>query len=151
MKILRPLGLKWRINLLKTMVLRILQERDGKLTPDKKWLESLPGVSDYIASAVLCFAFNKPEPLLDTNTVRITGRLYNIPVSDSSRRNRKIREMYANLMDKSRPRDFNMAMIDLGAMICKSSSPLCEKCPLKNYCKYYMIFRGKEDARGFRF
>ena len=138
LKILRPLGLKWRIDLLQEMALKIVHETGGKIIPDKDWLKSLPGVSEYIASAVMCFAFKKPEPLLDTNTVRIIGRLYNIPVNDSSRRSKKFKKIYADLMDAERAREFNMAMIDLGAMVCKARLPLCENCPLRNHCRYYI-------------
>ncbi len=54
--------------------------------PDRQGGSAVPlsGVSEYIAGAVRCFAWNQPETLMDTNTVRITGRLLGWPVKDSS-------------------------------------------------------------------
>jgi len=146
MNLLHPLGLKWRAKLLHDMAVEIVR-RNSKIAPDRNILRSLPGVSDYIASAVLCFAYGKPEPLLDTNTVRITGRIFNIRVSDGSRRSKKFRELYLQLMDKNRPREFNMAMIDLGALICKPRYPLCEECPVREKCCYYLESLSREEER----
>lgn len=51
---------------------------DGEVPVDKKDLLSLPGVSDYIANAVRRSARKEADALIDTNTVRITGRLFSI-------------------------------------------------------------------------
>lgn len=147
MSILYPLGLRWRAMLLHEMAVEIVRRNTG-IVADRKMFCSLPGVSDYIASAVLCFAFGRPEPLLDTNTVRITGRIFNIQITESSRRSKKFRELYFQLMDKKRPREFNMAMIDLGALVCRPRYFLCEKCPVKNLCCYYQEnFLQKREKR----
>ncbi len=135
--ILKPLGLTWRAELLHQMALEILEKSNGEILPDKNWLKSLPGVSDYIASAVLCFAFGLSEALLDTNTVRITGRLFGIPITDSSRRSKKFRNIYESIMDRNNPREFNLAMIDFGAIVCRAQKPLCSECPVKDMCFYY--------------
>jgi len=74
-KLLYPLGLHWRTELLHKMSALIVEEYGGKIPSAKRELESLPGVSHYIASAVRCFAFGYPEALLDTNIVRILGRI----------------------------------------------------------------------------
>src|SRR2546428_7455754 len=70
-QILYPLGLRWRIDLIHKMVADLITRFDGQVPCEKHELLSLPGVSDYIASAVRCFAWNLPEALIDTNTVRI--------------------------------------------------------------------------------
>ena len=136
LRILYPLGLHWRSELLHKMAQRIVADTGGKILADSSWLRSLPGVSDYIASAVLCLAFNMPEPLLDTNTVRVTGRLFGLPVKDSSRRSRKFRELYFQLLDRERPREFNLAVLDLGALICRPRDPHCQECPIRIFCRY---------------
>jgi len=73
-KSLRPLGLHWRIDLMHEMASDLMVRFHGQVPQEKGELLSLPGVSEYIASAVLCFAWNSPQPLIDTNTVRVTGR-----------------------------------------------------------------------------
>lgn len=139
--ILRPLGLKWRIRMLINLV-RELEERYGLEIPDNyDDLVSLPGVSDYIASAVLCFAHNRPEPIIDTNTVRIVGRFFGISVNDSTRRKKSFRDFVQVLVPKSNPRLFNYSFIDLGKLVCKSRNPECSKCPLVAKCLNYEIIK----------
>ena len=82
-------------------------------------LTSLPGVSHYIASAVRCFAFGYPDALLDTNTVRVSGRIFGLPVSDSSRRSKLFREVLERLLDQRCPREFNWTLIDFAWAICR--------------------------------
>jgi len=135
--LLLPLGLRWRIKKLKEMA-RTLAERFGSRIPeDYGELVTLPGVSDYIASAVRCFAFGHPEPLLDTNTVRVAGRFFGIRVTDSTRRSRKFREFMKKLVPAENPRLFNYALLDYGKLVCTSRNPGCESCVLRHMCCQY--------------
>ena len=136
MALIRSLGLYWRARLLLDMTTEIVRKHHGRVPSSKEELEALPGISDYISSAVRCFAFDQPEILLDTNTVRIVGRVFGVKMTDSSRRTRKFREMYRSLLDNNRPREFNYAMIDLGALICSPRNPECEICPVNDMCSY---------------
>jgi A/G-specific adenine glycosylase len=135
-RILRPLGLFWRNRLLIPLAREILSAHKGRIPSTKSDLESLPGVSNYIAAAVRCFAFGNAEALLDTNTVRILGRLFALTVNDSSRRNIEFVRIYSSLMNIEQPRYFNYAMIDLGALICTPRNPCCEICPANEVCSY---------------
>ena len=132
--LLRGLGLNWRIELLHKMAQEIVKQYGGKIPETKEELKSLPGISDYIASATVCFAFNKSEPLLDTNIVRIMGRVFAVKVTDSSRRSNQFKELYQKINSIERPRDFAFAMIDLGALVCFPVRPMCSKCPVKDMC-----------------
>ena len=134
--LLRSLGLNWRIGLLHKMAQEIIKQYDGKIPTTKEELKSLPGISDYIASATVCFAFHKSEPLLDTNIVRILGRFFAVKVTDSSRRSNQFKELYQTINSRGRPRDFAFAMIDLGALVCLPSRPMCDKCPVRDTCAY---------------
>jgi A/G-specific adenine glycosylase len=135
-KILHKLGLFWRNELLFKMAQDIVTRYKGEIPSARKDLESLPGVSQYIASTVRCFAFGHPEPLLDTNTVRILGRVFGIRLTDSCRRSLRFRRLYQSLMNTAHPRDFNYAMIDLGALVCTPKNPECDICPLNSICSY---------------
>jgi A/G-specific adenine glycosylase len=133
-EVLRPLGLYWRTRLLHEMSIVIWNRYDGNVPSTRKELESLPGVGKYIASAVCCFAFNHPEVLLDTNTVRIFGRIFGEKVNDASRRSKHFQRLGEYVLDKENARAFNYALIDLGALVCKPKEPLCNKCPLNDVC-----------------
>lgn len=134
-KLLYHLGLHWRTELLHKMSVLVAKEYGGKIPSTKRELESLPGVSHYIASAVRCFAFGCPESLLDTNIVRILGRIFGIKTTDESRRSKRFQELSESILDKENTREFNYALIDLGALICRSKEPLCKPCPLNQMCK----------------
>jgi len=136
-ELLYSLGLHWRISLIHEMVAQLINHFDGKVPREKTDLLSLPGVSDYIASAVGCFAWNQPEALIDTNTVRVTGRLFGWEVKDSSRRNSRFREAISSLTDPKEPKAFNYALLDLAAQVCtKTRPPDCLNCPVLSQCTY---------------
>jgi A/G-specific adenine glycosylase len=134
---LYSLGLRWRIDLIHAMANELMTRFDGRVPGEKADLLSLPGVSEYIASAVRCFAWNLPEPLIDTNTVRVTGRLFGLEIKDSSRRNRQFRELITALVDPDQPRVYNYALLDLADQVCtKKRPPACARCPVQKCCLY---------------
>lgn len=134
-RLLLPLGLHWRVKLLHQMAALIVHEYKGKIPSSKRELESLPGIGHYISSAVRCFTFSYPKPLLDANTVRILGRIFGVQVTDGSRRKKSFQELAQSILDRDNPREFNYALIDLGALICKPKKPLCVACPLNQMCQ----------------
>lgn len=135
--LLFSLGLRWRTDLLHAMAQEINTRFGGHIPTDKADLLSLPGVSEYIAGAVRCFAWDQPEVLMDTNTVRIAGRLVGWPVKDSSRRNTRFRRALELLVDPQEPRAFNYALLDLAHLVChRRQEPRCQECPLAAWCDY---------------
>lgn len=131
------LGLRQRVDMFHAMALDLAERFDGCVPEDKDALLSLPGVSDYIAGAVRCFSRNESEPLVDTNTVRVVGRLFGLTATDSSRRNRVFKEAIAALVDPEHSRAYNYALLDLANLVCtKVRPPACSTCPVKPYCRY---------------
>jgi A/G-specific adenine glycosylase len=134
-KITRSLGLTWRWNLLKQSSITIEKEFFGQIPLDREKLMSLPGVGDYIASAIRVFVGGFNDPLIDSNTVRIICRVYGYETKDSIKRRKEIRNSYSTLIAGTLPSEFGYALIDLGASICVSNKPLCRQCPVLKYCK----------------
>jgi len=136
-KALFSLGLKWRIDLIKDMAEMLVNKYDSMIPKDKSELLSLPGISEYIACSIRCFAWNIAEPLRDTNTIRIIGRVHNIDIKDSSRRNFRLKKLAAELVDPEEPRVYNFALLDLADQVCtKKETPKCDECPINNLCLY---------------
>jgi DNA (cytosine-5)-methyltransferase 1 len=130
-EVMRPLGLRWRVdNILR--VARDLVDRCGGAVPDSSLgLRSLPGVGDYVAGAVLCFAFGRRAVLVDTNTERIVGRIR----GDPRVRRTQMRMDLHDLAGRVGPdRDFNFALLDLGALVCRAGEPRCPGCPIRQVC-----------------
>lgn len=133
---LRSLGLSWRVDLLHLMAQDLVERFGGSIPVEEEALLSLPGVGPYIAAAVRCFAFGLPDPILDTNTVRVASRLYGVPATDASRRSRRFRELLGRLMDPEHPREHNFALLDHAALTCTPRDPKCPQCPVSQHCAY---------------
>jgi len=125
------LGLGWRIANLFHIARLLCKEHAGKVPADWDALRRLPGVGEYIASAVLCFAFGKEATLLDTNTTRIARRMIGNPNAGQW-------EIRLALQRLSRPggpnREWNFGLLDLGALVCTSRQPRCPECPIRFRC-----------------
>lgn len=99
-------------------------------------LRSMPGVGDYTAGAIASFAFNLPYPALDGNVYRVLSRLYDCEIAfDTTQGKKHFRQLAEDLLDRERPRLFNSAIMELGALHCVPTSPDCSTCPLNTWCK----------------
>lgn len=134
---LSGLGLQWRAKLLHSMACFIINNYHGQIPSNKKELMEFPGIGHYIASAVVCFAFEKPEPILDTNTVRVIGRVFGFKITDSSRRSKKFEKIMFKMVNLGKCKLFSLSLIDFAEAICKPHNPLCPQCPINNLCIFY--------------
>ena len=136
---LRPLGLyKRRAKELVDLAHIVTTAHHGEIPHSREELLELPGVGDYIANAVLCFAFGRGVPILDTNVIRIITRVFSF--QSKKKRARDDPEMWRvarRILPKRRARGFNLAMLDLAATICLSRKPRCIACPVRSLCDYY--------------
>ena len=115
---------------------QVCDELNGQIPDDYDGFKALPGVGDYIASAVLSIAHDAPHAVVDGNVKRVLARLLclDTPVNHSSAH--KIFKSHAqSLLDRERPGDFNQALMELGALVCTPKSPGCDRCPLAGYCR----------------
>ena len=99
-------------------------------------LKSMPGVGDYTAGAIASFAFDLPYPALDGNVYRVLSRLYDCEIPfDTTQGKKHFRKLAEELLDRERPRLFNSAIMELGALHCVPTAPDCHTCPLNTWCK----------------
>ncbi len=113
----------------------VSQELAGKFPNNYKGLLKLKGVGDYTASAIASIAYGEVVPAIDGNVNRVTSRLFDIskPV-DSKEGKTEVRAFLMSIIDPKYPGDFNQAMMELGAMVCKPTNPNCNECPLNTKC-----------------
>ena len=99
---------------------------------------ALPGIGPYTAAAIASFAFNIPEAVVDGNVYRFLSRLYEIQTPiDSSKGQKEFKLLAQSLLNIKQPGDFNQAMIEFGAMVCKPANPTCESCVFRTQCYAY--------------
>lgn len=91
-------------------------------------LQELPGVGPYTAAAIASFAFGARVPAIDTNLRRVLSRWYGEPLDGPVLRS----AAEAALADDAG--SWNQAMMDLGATTCRPRNPLCEVCPVEEWC-----------------
>ena len=108
----------------------------GELPRDVKSLLQLPGIGRYTAGAVASFAFNLEAPILDANVTRVLARLINLetPIDREPGKN-ALWELAEQLVRGSEPGIFNSALMELGALICTPRAPVCDRCPVRSYCR----------------
>ena len=116
----------------------IVNDFDGKFPEDYDDILSLKGVGPYTAAAISSIAFANVKPAIDGNVLRVCSRLFLIedPVDKASTKAIIEKELY-KIIDREKPGDFNQAMMELGALLCKPQNPLCELCPISEHCIAY--------------
>lgn len=132
--LLHPLGLEWRNKSFLKLLAELKDVYRGIIPVDKRELMSLPGVGEYVASAVRCFAFGYPEIVMDTNTSRVISRIIGLEARGELRRNREIKKVYRRILGQENPKEINYALLDLGALICTKRNRKCQICPIKEFC-----------------
>jgi A/G-specific adenine glycosylase len=103
-------------------------------------LINFPGIGPYTAGAIASIAYNEPVPALDGNAFRIMSRVFNVsnPIS-SSKAQKLIQSLAKEWISKSRPGDFNQALMDLGSSVCTPRQPNCPFCPLNAGCDAFTL------------
>jgi A/G-specific adenine glycosylase len=133
-KLWEGLGYYSRARNLKKTAQVISKKFKGKIPDSYENLLSLPGIGNYTASAILAIAFNKPYIPLDGNIERVLKRyLYLKKEKDIQKDNLIKKKSIFGI--SSRSSDYAQALMELGALICKPTNPLCYQCPISNACK----------------
>jgi len=114
----------------------VVDAHDGTIPDTMDAIEDLKGVGPYTAAAVLSIAYQKPHAVLDGNVTRVLTRVFAVEEdATTGPTQRRLRRLANDLLDPDRPGDFNQAMMELGALVCTPSTPLCDRCPLQKVCR----------------
>jgi A/G-specific adenine glycosylase len=105
----------------------------------------LKGVGDYTASAISSFSFGETRAVLDGNVFRVLSRFFGIETAINSTQGKKeFGHLAKDMLDASKPADYNQAIMEFGAIQCTPKSPNCEVCPLASACVAKMESRVEE-------
>lgn len=118
---------------LKQAGIKIMNDFNGKVPQTIQELQTIPGVGRKSANVIMLEAFNMPQGIaVDTHCKRIANRLGFSSKDDPL----KIEQDLLKVIPKEYYKDVNHLFIWLGRNICHSQKPECEKCVLKEMCKY---------------
>ncbi|MBQ9501756.1 MAG: A/G-specific adenine glycosylase [Lentisphaeria bacterium] len=109
----------------------VMDHCGGVFPRQREKLLKLPGIGPYTASSLCAFAFDLPETVVDGNVIRVLARLRGL--TGEADRN-VIYPLAAELTPRTCGADYASAVMDLGATVCKASSPLCGECPWRESC-----------------
>ena len=128
------LGYYRRVRNLQAAAKYIMTHFHGRFPDTYNDLLTLPGIGPYTAGAIASTAFNLPVPCVDGNVERVLSRVFNITTPIRSEPARSfIRQLATDLIPDGQARNFNQAVMELGALVC-SKVPRCSICPLQEIC-----------------
>ena len=102
----------------------IVHEYGGAIPADPAAVRALPGVGRYIAGAILSFAFDRPEPIVEANSQRVLARL--LAIEDdlkTASAQQRIWQAAERLVPAVGAGTFNQALMELGALVCTPREP----------------------------
>ncbi|TAM59115.1 A/G-specific adenine glycosylase [bacterium] len=128
------LGYNRRAVRLHAIARAVVERHGGEIPRETGALLALPGIGRYTAAALRAFAFNADAAPLDTNIRRVIHRLA-FGLEHPPRAGAAALERVASeLVAPGRGREWNSALMDLGATVCTARAPKCLVCPLRDYC-----------------
>jgi A/G-specific adenine glycosylase len=117
----------------------IASDHGGDVPSDHAALRALPGVGDYTAAAVATFAFHQRHAVLDTNVRRVlaravSGRAAHGRGATAAAERRVALELLPD--DAEQAATVSVALMELGALVCRARTPSCATCPLAVRCAW---------------
>jgi len=101
------------------------------LPTTQKELLKLPGIGRYTASAICSFGYAQNIPVVDTNIARVLKRYFAL----LNPKETVVWEYATKFLNAEEPRSHNLALMDLGSIVCLPKNPICSKCPLTEECQ----------------
>jgi A/G-specific adenine glycosylase len=115
----------------------IYQKYNGRIPQDAVVLKALPGFGPYTTHAVLSIAFGQRVPIVDANVRRVVMRLLALGGRADVKKDRQILNFLEKIMPSREISSFNQALMEMGALICRSQGPFCPGCPVKRWCRAF--------------
>lgn len=116
----------------------ISKELGGVFPKDYEAILSLKGVGSYTAAAIGSFAYNLPYAVVDGNVFRVLSRILDIEIAiDSTIGKKKFSAVAQQILPPKKAGEYNQAIMDFGAVICKPV-PLCKACFFNKQCLAYL-------------
>jgi A/G-specific adenine glycosylase len=117
----------------------IMALHGGQFPRSAEVLQTLPGIGRSTAAAIASFCFEERVSILDGNVKRVLTRVLGFSDNLAQLANeRRLWQHAAELLPPpERAHDMpqhTQALMDLGALVCRSRQPDCAACPLQSLC-----------------
>jgi A/G-specific adenine glycosylase len=136
LKLWEGLGYYRRARHLHAAARRVVAEHAGTVPSDPAAFADLPGVGRYILGAVLSQAFDARAPIVEANSLRVLARWFGYPGDPRTGPGKRwVWQAAEAVLPNERCGDFNQAVMELGATVCKPLNPRCGACPVARWCE----------------
>jgi len=116
------------------MARMLVEKFGGKVPSDPAELQKLPGVGRKTANVIASVVFKKPVMAVDTHVFRVSRRIglvRNAPTPLSAEK-----QLTQNIPEELIHKAHHWLILH-GRYVCKARNPLCNKCGLTGFCRYY--------------
>ena len=114
----------------------VVERHGGTFPDDVRELRALPGVGEYTAGAIACFAHEQDVAFADTNMRRVLDRIF---TGETGATWTALTPIASSLVPPGNSWTWNQALMEFGALHCTSRKPLCGLCPLQQICQAFPI------------
>ncbi len=113
-------------------------QHQGEFPQDIEQVIALPGIGRSTAGAILSLSLKQHHAILDGNVKRVLARYYLVEGHNAQAKFEKaLWPIAETLTPAKKVEHYNQAMMDMGAMICTRTKPLCQQCPVMAGCLAY--------------
>jgi A/G-specific adenine glycosylase len=132
------LGYYRRARFLHQAAREVVHNHNGVFPCTAEGLIALPGIGRYTAGAVASIVFQEQAPVVDGNVARVFARLFLLPGAlNSPLLHDAAWGIAQRMVQGERPGDWNQALMEHGALVCKPSNPDCGACVVRTHCAAY--------------
>lgn len=133
---IKPLGLYNQRGSRLFKLAQELKKRNGRFPKERNQIEEIPMMGQYITNAYELYILKKKLPLLDVNMARVLERLFEKREKADIRYDKKLQALAFELVNHSKSKEINWAILDFASKICLNKIPKCQDCCLKLHCKF---------------
>jgi len=137
MRLWQGLGYYNRVRNIRKAAAVFVKEFGSQIPRDPDLLRKVPGFGPYTTGSVLSIAYDIRIPIIDANVRRVFMRILAIEGEATVQIDPQIMECLKRLLPRKNMSVFNQALMELGAMVCRSKEPLCLQCPVREDCKAF--------------
>lgn len=135
-EITKPIGLNIQRGTRLYNLAQQIKIRNGRFPKDRKQIEEISMMGQYLTNAYELYVQKKRSPLLDVNMARLLERFFGERNLKDIRYDPYLQTLAYRVVNIDDSQKLNWAILDFASLVCKKRIPKCNKCPLFDNCKY---------------
>lgn len=113
----------------------VVKEYNGQFPQDEEYLRKLPGIGEYTARALLCFAFDQQVAVVDTNVRKVIAITF---FNGKPPSQKIVQDIAEKLLPKGKAYEWNQALMDYAATVLKAHKvPVAKQSKFLGSHRYY--------------